>query len=144
MLLERHVRIFLPYGVHFIKTRHRHWPVCQPLCLWTGGVKMVISTFETLPTPESNKSVPIFQVRRSANGTIALSAYGVAALIRVVPLDDVALRIGQRSPAEENPGLKITVLLPVIGDPAFSGYLVSSGFCQLMGVYCGEISHLAI
>src|SRR5262244_3922477 len=30
--------------------RHRHWPVCQPLCLWTGGVKMVISTFETLPS----------------------------------------------------------------------------------------------
>src|SRR5215510_12887113 len=30
--------------------RHRHWLVCQPLCLWTGSVKMAISTFETLPT----------------------------------------------------------------------------------------------
>src|SRR5262252_609870 len=29
--------------------RHRHWLVCEPLCLWTGSVKMVISTFETLP-----------------------------------------------------------------------------------------------
>ena len=26
--------------------------VCQPLCLWTGGVNMAISTFETLPGPE--------------------------------------------------------------------------------------------
>src|SRR6266571_1236738 len=26
-----------------------HWLVCQPLCLWTGGVNMAISTFETLP-----------------------------------------------------------------------------------------------
>src|SRR5262249_15914974 len=31
--------------------RHRHWLVCEPLCLWTGSVKMVISTFETLPLP---------------------------------------------------------------------------------------------
>jgi DNA invertase Pin-like site-specific DNA recombinase len=23
--------------------------VCQSICLWTGGVKMAISTFETLP-----------------------------------------------------------------------------------------------
>jgi hypothetical protein len=29
--------------------RHRHWLVCQPICLWTGGVNMAISTFETLP-----------------------------------------------------------------------------------------------
>src|SRR5215475_4858670 len=29
--------------------RHRHWLVCQPLCLWTGSVKGIISTFETLP-----------------------------------------------------------------------------------------------
>ena len=29
--------------------RYRHWLVCQPLCLWTGGVNMAISTFETLP-----------------------------------------------------------------------------------------------
>src|SRR6516165_11024047 len=29
--------------------RHRHWLVCQSLCLWTGSIKMVISTFETLP-----------------------------------------------------------------------------------------------
>src|SRR5713101_8028305 len=29
--------------------RHRHWLVCQPLCLWTGSVNMAISTFETLP-----------------------------------------------------------------------------------------------
>src|SRR5262249_19812069 len=30
--------------------RHRHWFVCQSLCLWTGSIKMIISTFETLPT----------------------------------------------------------------------------------------------
>src|SRR5438128_10141860 len=29
--------------------RHRYRLVCQPLCLWTGGLKMTISTFETLP-----------------------------------------------------------------------------------------------
>src|SRR5438128_6709782 len=30
--------------------RHRYRLVCQPLCLWTGGINMTISTFETLPT----------------------------------------------------------------------------------------------
>src|SRR5262249_21461707 len=30
--------------------RHCHWLVCQPLCFWTGGVNMAISTFATLPT----------------------------------------------------------------------------------------------
>ena len=35
--------------------RHRHWLVCQPLCLWTGSVKMVISTFETLPVRQRVK-----------------------------------------------------------------------------------------
>src|SRR5215470_19885070 len=30
--------------------RHRHWPVCQPLCLWTGSMKGTISSFETLPS----------------------------------------------------------------------------------------------
>src|SRR5262249_6547844 len=29
--------------------RRRPWLVCQSLCLWTGSVNMVISTFETLP-----------------------------------------------------------------------------------------------
>ncbi|HEV8524750.1 MAG TPA: IS1 family transposase [Terriglobales bacterium] len=33
--------------------RHRPWLVCQPLCLWTGGVNMAISTFETLPLREA-------------------------------------------------------------------------------------------
>jgi transposase-like protein len=28
------------------------WLLCHPLCLWTGGVKMAISTFETLPKEE--------------------------------------------------------------------------------------------
>jgi hypothetical protein len=32
--------------------RYRHWLVCQPLCLWAGGVNMAISTFETLPFVE--------------------------------------------------------------------------------------------
>jgi hypothetical protein len=31
------------------EARHRHGLVREPLCLWTGSVKMVISTFETLP-----------------------------------------------------------------------------------------------
>src|SRR5215471_21005467 len=29
--------------------RRRPWLVCQSLCLWTGSVNMVISTFHTLP-----------------------------------------------------------------------------------------------
>ena len=29
--------------------RHCPWRICQPVCLWTGGVNMAISTFETLP-----------------------------------------------------------------------------------------------
>src|SRR4029453_13904390 len=29
--------------------RYRHWLVCQPVCLCTGGVNMAISTFEILP-----------------------------------------------------------------------------------------------
>ena len=31
-----------------LKLSTRYW-LCQPLCLWTGGVNMAISTFETLP-----------------------------------------------------------------------------------------------
>src|SRR6266702_989003 len=34
------------------EARHRHWLICQPLCLWTGSVNMAISTFETLPPVE--------------------------------------------------------------------------------------------
>jgi hypothetical protein len=30
--------------------RHCHWLVCEPICLWTGGVNMAISTFRTLPS----------------------------------------------------------------------------------------------
>src|SRR5712691_3154750 len=30
--------------------RHGHWLVCEPLCFWTGGVNVAISTFATLPS----------------------------------------------------------------------------------------------
>src|SRR5262249_9078292 len=35
--------------------RHRYWLVCQPLCLWTGSVKGIISAFETLPVRQRVK-----------------------------------------------------------------------------------------
>src|SRR5215475_7371682 len=37
--------------------RRRPWLVCQSLCLWTGSVNMVISTFETLPACRKGRCV---------------------------------------------------------------------------------------
>jgi hypothetical protein len=31
-----------------------HWLVCEPICLWTGNIKVAISTFATLPGHETN------------------------------------------------------------------------------------------
>src|SRR5262245_57274711 len=42
--------------------RHRHWLICQSLCLWTGSVNMAISTFETLPDTAIGGTAFRFQI----------------------------------------------------------------------------------
>jgi len=47
--IKRLVRKTICLSENDTDARHRHWLVCQPLCLWTGSVTGIISTFETLP-----------------------------------------------------------------------------------------------
>src|SRR5262249_16145748 len=62
--------------------RRRPWLVCQSLCLWTGSVNMVISTFETLPFRPygfANSIPPFFATDKTLllKHYLVLNSYGI-------------------------------------------------------------------
>ena len=74
----------------------------------------------------------------------APGADSIASFVGVVALNGIALGIRWWSPPEQNPGLKIAIFLPIVGNPAFARDLVSGRFGKFVAIYGGKIAYIPI